>query len=97
MNATDRQAAHAAFEPSQEQLKMAMRLLARPGWPTTLEAVLSSPVYGPLVRILARRMNRPSWMNRGSSELPNAPTTSTLAAPLPRLNFDPRSLAANDR
>lgn len=96
MTSAERQAAHSAFEPSCEQLQIALRHLRRPGWPTTLEDVLHSPIYGPLVRILARRMNRPSWMKRGSSELPDAEVPATTYAPLPRLNFDPRSLAAND-
>lgn len=97
MTSAERQAAHAAFEPSREQLQIAMRHLRRPGWPDTLDAVLASSVYGPLVRILARRMNRPSWMLRSSSELPGADQKAATYAPLPRLNFDPRSLAANDR
>lgn len=97
MTSAERQAAHAAFQPTFEQLQMALRHLRRPGWPTTLDCALRSPVYGPLVRILARRMNRPSWMKRSSSELPCGEPLATTYAPLPRLNFDPRSLAANDR
>lgn len=97
MTSAERQAAHSAFEPSPEQLQIAMRHLQRPGWPSTLEAALASPIYGPLVRTLARRLNRPNWMQRGSSELPNSKPAAAPAAPLPRLNFDPRSLAANDR
>lgn len=93
MTSAERQAARAAFEPSKEQLQMALRHLSRPGWPSTLDAALASPIYGPLVRTLARRINRPNWMERGSSELPNA---APAPAPLPRLHFDPRSLAAND-
>lgn len=41
-----------------EQLRMALRHLWRPGWPEDLQAVLAHPVRGPCVRGLARSLGR---------------------------------------
>lgn len=50
-------------EPTEEQLALMYRHLARPGWPTTLEAALAHRVYGPCLRQAARttNLNRGAW------------------------------------
>jgi hypothetical protein len=51
----------AAPEPTLEQLRLAYRHMARPGWPSTLEAALQVHTYRICITGLARRMSRPEW------------------------------------
>lgn len=60
---------------TEEQLRLALRQLWRPGWPDDLAAVLAHPVRGKCVRGMARQLSRAR---------PVAPT------PLPRLG-DPQA------
>lgn len=81
----------AAPEPTLEQLRLAYRHMARPGWPSTLEAALKVHHYGICITALARRMNRPGWkpqprplhlVNNGA-QVPPTPTAAP-AAPRPQ-------------
>ena len=49
---------HPAPEPTDEQLRLALRHLWRPGWPATLDATLVHATYGVCVRGLARNLGR---------------------------------------
>lgn len=77
--------------PTNEQLRLAIRHMRRPHWPASDEAVLAHPVYGPCVRALARNLSRAPFNGR----IP--PRRAAQAQRLPRLTFDPRRAAANDR
>lgn len=47
--------------PTEEQMMLAYRQLARPHlWPPFLEAC-QHRVFGPCLRAMARRLNRPAW------------------------------------
>lgn len=48
-------------EPSREQLAMAYRHMARPGWPPTLDAALQVHHYRICITGLALRLGRPGW------------------------------------
>lgn len=48
-------------EPTREQLLLAYRHHARPGWPP-FEAALLSWAHRPTIYELARRMRRPAWI-----------------------------------
>jgi hypothetical protein len=50
-----------APEPTREQLALAFRHMARPGWPSTLDAALQVHHYRICIVGLARRMSRPAW------------------------------------
>jgi hypothetical protein len=50
-----------APEPTREQLALAFRHMARPGWPSTLDAALQVHHYRICITGLARRMSRPPW------------------------------------
>lgn len=90
-------------ELTTEQLEMARRHLARPGWPPTLEMTLADPLRAPLVRGLARSFSRggmssgPRWVPPTPHHAPPVPVTQT-EPPKPRLapRFDARKAAAND-
>lgn len=99
-------------EPTAEQLRLAWRHLARPGWPDTLAAALQHPTYGVCIRGLARQLGRaqpcvPAPVRHSGAYVPPTPTaprTTTsaaqaLAARLARSagTHDPRRLAAGDR
>ncbi len=85
-------------EPTKEQLQLAFRHLARPGWPTTLEEALQDRRVGGLVRGLARSLNRVK-----ATALPAQPQPAWAPAAIrPRLSheaerFDAKRAAANDR
>lgn len=73
-------------EPTEEQLALMYRHLARPGWPTTLEAALAHRVYGPCLRQAARTTNlhRGAWRPQAGAPTvpPHAcvPPTPTVPA-----------------
>ena len=86
-----------------EQLALALRHLQRPHWPKLLADALAHPMYGPLVRGLARQMGRqrvclPAWAPTQRPAAPPVPATPTgLAWARPARNtFDARRAAAND-
>lgn len=56
----------AAPEPTLEQLRLAYRHMARPGWPSTLEAALQVHHYRICIVGLARRLGRPQWQQDGN-------------------------------
>lgn len=87
-------------ELTPEQLRLAYRQLQRPHWPTTLEQALAHPLHGKCIRGLARSLSRAPWPTATRPPAPPVPPTPTQPPPkraLPRLNFDPRRAAANDR
>lgn len=70
-----------------EQLRLALRQLWRPGWPDDLAAVLAHPVRGKCVRGMARQISRarpvaPVPVPRLGD--PRAAVPPTPAAPAPR-------------
>jgi hypothetical protein len=89
-------------ELTPEQLRLAYRQLQRPHWPTTLEEALAHPLHGNCIRGLARSLSRPAWHERHpprpqAPPVPPTPTEPPARRALPRLTFDPRRAAANDR
>jgi hypothetical protein len=54
-------AERAAPQPTRQQLEMAYRHLARPGWPRTLDAALQVQHYRVCINGLARQLDRPAW------------------------------------
>lgn len=99
---------HAAAEPpiTDEQLRLAYRHLARPGWPPTLEATLAHPIRGKCLRSLAlclRRgghLTRPHYQPPTPPGAPPVPPTPEAPRAVPRqrhyLGADRKRLAAND-
>lgn len=77
-------------EPTDEQLYLMYRHLARPGWPTTLEATLAHRIYGPCLRQAARTTNlhRCAWRPQATAPAaqPHAsvPPTPTVARQPPK-------------
>jgi hypothetical protein len=63
--------------PSREQLQMAYRHLAQPGWPSTLDAALASKPHCIAITQVARRLNRPTWQQGNSHSLPRLPAPPT--------------------
>lgn len=95
-------------EPSAEQLQLAYRHLARPGWPTSVEAAMARHSYATALRQVARTLNRGSWRPPGYTPImgahatvPPTPTQPPGRQKTPRsskpLPFDYRKAAANDR
>ena len=74
--------------PTDEQLRLAIRQMRRPHWPSSDEDVLDHPVYGKCVRALARNLSRAPFAGK---------PVPAPAPRMPRLTFDPRRAAANDR
>lgn len=75
----------AAAEPTRQQLELAYRHMARPGWPSTLDAALQLHHYRICITQLARRMGRPQWQpagNRPRLGLPGASVPPTPAQPV---------------
>jgi hypothetical protein len=84
---------------TEEQLRLALRHLQRPHWPTTLDAVLAHPTYGPCVRGLARQLQRqrPCLPTISVRRGPPVPPTQTAPRPVNKQpRFDARKAAAND-
>lgn len=85
-------------EPTTEQLQLAFRHLARPGWPETLELALKDRRISGLVRGLARSLHRAK-----ATAFPAQPQPAWAPAAIrPRLShetarFDAKRAAANDR
>lgn len=90
-----------------EQLQLAFRHLWRPGWPAVLEDALLDQRIDGLVRGYARSLNRAQ-----ATAFARPPRTPAHAAPVPptptappnlrrtvgpRVRFDARRAAANDR
>jgi hypothetical protein len=72
--------------PSEEQLRLAYRHMARPGWPPTLEAAMQIHHYRICITQLARRLGRPAWAGNGRSaglvaRLHGPPVPPTPSAP----------------
>lgn len=67
--------------PTREQLLLAYRHLARPGWPDTLDAALAQYSYRTAIHGLARNLNRHRFeLNAGRRHsLPDAPVPPTPA------------------
>jgi hypothetical protein len=90
-------------EPTREQLVMAYRHLARPGWPGTLDAAMAHATYSVCIRGLARQLNRTPACVAAPVRTPKAYVPPTPTAPraikpaTPKaLRFDARRAAAND-
>lgn len=75
-------------EPTEEQLALMYRHLARPGWPTTLEATLAHRIYGPCLRQAARltNLNRGAWRPAAA---PPAPQVHAFIPPTPTAPAQP--------
>ncbi len=69
---TTKPAGAGSNSPTAEQLALAYRHLARPGWPSTLESALGHRVYGVAVRALARKLGRRSWAEAHASQRPHS-------------------------
>lgn len=92
-------------EPTREQLQMAWRHLARPGWPATLDEALAQRSYSVALHGLARDLARapvcvpaqprnPGAYVPPTPTAPPAPASARARATPPR--FDPKRAAAND-
>ena len=94
-----RAARRAEPELTEEQLRLGLRQLWRPGWPNELAAVLAHPVRGPAVRGMARQLSR-QLANAGRRAAPVRATPPVPPTPLhyrrPRWTFDAKRAAAND-
>lgn len=98
-------------ELTREQLELGFRQVRRHGWPPTLDAAMQDHTHAQLIRCMARNLSRqrPTAPANAPRRLEGAPpvppTPSSPPAPasqrrglaLPRLRFDPRRAAANDR
>lgn len=85
-------------EPTTEQLQLAFRHLARPGWPNTLEEALQDRRVGGLVRGLARSLNRVKAKAAPAQPQPAwAPTAIRPRLSHEMAHFDAKRAAANDR
>lgn len=89
MSPATARSARAKAPPTEAQLRLAIRQMRRPHWPAADDAVLAHPVYGPCVRALARNLSRAPFAGR--------PVPAPPPMRLPRMTFDARSAAANDR
>ncbi len=98
-------------ELTTEQLEMARRHLARPGWPATLEETMRDPARAGCIRGLARSFSRggtatePRYVPPTPQHAPPVPPTPTepptrkqahLAPKRTAARFDARKAAAND-
>lgn len=91
---------------TEEQLRLGLRQLWRPGWPDDLATVLAHPTRGPLVRCMARQLSRQSATAGHATAVlratlpvpptPMQPPASRTARALPRMRFDAKRAAAND-
>jgi hypothetical protein len=71
-------------DPTDEQLRLAVRQLRRPNWPAELQDCLDHAIYGPCIRGLARTMARakPTVPQLDARRVPSAatvPATPTQA------------------
>lgn len=82
---------------TEELLGQAMRRLQRPGWPATLPEVLADPLRAPIVRGLARSLQRQQTMRAVQGSVPAPRHAPTTAVRPQRPTFDPKKAAANDR
>lgn len=74
-----------APEPTLEQLQLAYRHMAHPGWPSTLEAALQVHHYRICIIGLARRLGRSQWQQQA-----NRPRVGQPGAPVPPTPTEPR-------
>lgn len=80
--------------PTQEQLQMAFRHLARPGWPTLLADALAHRIYGTAIRGLARNFGRRGLGSpRPAHSLPRPPAPPTPSVPPTQCSRHPLSKA----
>lgn len=79
---------HPADEPTLEQLRLAYHHMARPGWPSTLEAALQVHRYRICITGLARRMSRPGWTAQ-----PRPLQLLSAGAPVPPTPTEPPRVA----
>lgn len=99
----------AQHEPSAEQLQLAYRHMARPGWPNSLDAALAHRVYGPCIRGLARNLRRGAWragpapgLHNPLASVPPTPAAPRMPSPphKPKAaktpHWDAKRAAAND-
>lgn len=93
-------------EPSAEQLALAYRHLARPGWPTSVEAAMARHSYATALRQVARILHRGAWRPPGHTPLmslrahvPPTPTEPPQRQKTPGSSkpMDMKRAAANDR
>lgn len=82
-----------------EQLQLAYRHLASPGWPSSLEAALKVPDLAAQLYSQAATLGRPTWQQRkatyASHSLPHAPVPPTPAVyDGPAAKRPPGSIAA---
>ena len=100
--------AHSAHaqEPTAEQLALAYRHLARPGWPNSVEEAMARHSYATALRQVARTLNRGAWRPLGHTPLmalrtpvPPTPTQPPGRQKTPGSSkpFDTKKAAANDR
>lgn len=88
-------------EPTREQLQLAWRHLARPGWPDTLDAALAHRSYSVALHGLARQLARapvcvqPPQRTPSTAYVPPTPTAPRQPTK-PGRRFDARRAAAND-
>ncbi|MEY2689165.1 MAG: hypothetical protein RL375_3363, partial [Pseudomonadota bacterium] len=75
-------------EPTREQLALAYRHMARPGWPSTLDAALQVHHYRICITQLARRMSRPGWTAQ-----PRPLQLLSAGAPVPPTPAEPPPVA----
>ena len=93
-------------EPTREQLALAYRHLARPGWPTSVDAAMARHSYATALRQVARILHRGAWRPPGHTPLfalprivPPTPTEPPQRQKTPGSSkpMDMKKAAANDR
>lgn len=84
-----------ALQPlTPEQLTLAFRHLARPGWPTLLADALAHRIYGPAIRGLARNFGRRGVCQAAPAHsLPRPPAPPTPPSTLEHMPRGPHSKA----
>jgi hypothetical protein len=75
-------------EPTREQLLLAYRHMARPGWPSTLDAALQVHHYRICITGLAHRLGRPGWTAE-----PRPLQLMSAGAPVPPTPAEPPPVA----
>ena len=86
---------NASPDITREQLQLAYRQLARPGWPNSLDSALQVYSYATAIRGLARNLRRACW-HAGTGRphsLPTAPVPPTPQEPLQGLDRPLGSIA----
>lgn len=93
-----------AAEPplTDEQLQLAFRHQRRPHWPTSLQAALAHPIYGPAIRGLARCLSRQPLVRPLPAHHTSVRRLASTVPPTPaqapaRQRLRGKCAAANDR